>query len=240
MRIAVLSDIHGNVPALEAVLAALRPFDAIWQLGDNVGYGPEPDDVVTRMRAAGAKGVRGNHDAAAIGELATVSFNPDARAAVLWTAGVITDATRAWLRALPETVTEGAFTLAHGSPRDPIWEYVLTTPAARANLAVMTTEHAFIGHTHVPLVFREDDGLVETLAPSDGSILELDGRRTLLNPGSVGQPRDGDPRASAALLDTDAGTVEWRRVAYDIATTQARMRAVGLPRRLVERLDHGQ
>jgi diadenosine tetraphosphatase ApaH/serine/threonine PP2A family protein phosphatase len=240
MRIAVVSDIHANLAALEAVLAALQPFDAIWQLGDNVGYGPQPDEVVTRLRESGATGVRGNHDAAAIGELATASFNLDARAAVLWTAGIISPETRAWLEALPETLTEGAFTLAHGSPRDPTWEYVLTIPAARANLAMMSTQHAFIGHTHVPLVFREDDGLVETLAPSDGTILRLDERHTLLNPGSVGQPRDGDPRASAALLDTDAGNVEWRRVAYDIATTQARMRAVGLPRRLVDRLGHGQ
>jgi predicted phosphodiesterase len=240
MRIAVLSDIHGNLPALEAVLAALQPFDAIWQLGDIVGYGPEPDEVVARLRDAGATGVRGNHDAAAIGELDTAAFNPDARAAVLWTAGVISEVTRAWLEALPPTIVEGTFTLAHGSPRDPIWEYVLTTPAARANLAVLTTPHAFIGHTHVPLVFREDDGLIETLAPSHGSTLQLDGRRTLLNPGSVGQPRDGDARASAVLYDTEAGTIEWRRVAYDLAVTQARMRAAGLPRRLVDRLERGQ
>ena len=240
MRIAVLSDIHGNLPALEAVLAALQPFDAIWQLGDIVGYGPEPDEVVARLRDAGATGVRGNHDAAAIGELDTAAFNPDARAAVLWTAGVISEVTRAWLEALPPTIVEGAFTLAHGSPRDPIWEYVLTTPAARANLAVLTTPHAFIGHTHVPLVFREDDGLIETLAPSHGSTLQLDGRRTLLNPGSVGQPRDGDARASAILYDTETGTIEWRRVAYDLAVTQARMRAAGLPRRLVDRLERGQ
>ncbi len=240
MRIAVLSDIHGNLPALDAVLEALAPFDAVWQLGDVVGYGPEPDEVVARLRDAGATGVRGNHDAAAIGELETSAFNTDARTAVLWTGTRIGAGTRKWLAALPETSSREGFTLAHGSLRDPTWEYVLTTPAARANLAILTTAHAFIGHTHVPLVFREDDGLVEMLAPSDGSQLQLDGRRTLLNPGSVGQPRDGDPRASAVLLDTGAGTVKWRRVPYDIATTQARMRAVGLPPRLVERLEYGQ
>jgi diadenosine tetraphosphatase ApaH/serine/threonine PP2A family protein phosphatase len=239
MRIAVLSDIHGNLPALEAVLTALRPYDAIWQLGDIVGYGPEPDEVVARLKAGAATGVRGNHDAAAIGELDTDAFNSDARTAVRWTAGRISDATKAWLQALPETATEGDFTLAHGSPRDPTWEYLLTAAAARANLAVMTTPHAFIGHTHVPLVFREDDGRVEMLAPDDHSILEIDGRRTLLNPGSVGQPRDGDPRASAALFDTQAHTVEWRRVSYDIAGTQERMRSAGLPQRLVERLERG-
>lgn len=240
MRIAVLSDIHGNLPALNAVLEALAPFDAVWQLGDVVGYGPQPDEVVARLRDLASTGVRGNHDAAAVGELETSGFNSDARTAVLWTGMHIGAATRTWLAALPETSTSDGFALAHGSLRDPIWEYVMTTAAALANFAVLTAEHAFIGHTHVPLVFREDDGLVETLAPSDGSTLELDGRRTLLNPGSVGQPRDGDPHASAALLDTTARTVAWRRVPYDVATTQSRMRAVGLPTRLVERLERGQ
>ena len=240
MRIAVLSDIHGNLPALEAVLAALAPFDAVWHLGDVVGYGPEPDAVVARLDGLGATGVRGNHDAAAIGALATSAFNSEARAAVLWTASVIDDETRDWLTALPETATMGDFMLAHGSPRDPIWEYVLTTPTARANFATLTTRHALIGHTHLPLVFREDDGLVETIAPSDGSVLALDERRALLNPGSVGQPRDGDPRASGALLDLEAGTMAWRRIAYDISTVQERMRRAGLPKRLVDRLEHGQ
>jgi len=240
VRIAVLSDIHGNMPALEAVLAALAPYDAIWQLGDVVGYGPEPDAVVARLRELDARGVRGNHDAAAIGALATSAFNSEARAAVLWTASIIGSETRDWLTALPETTTIEDFTLAHGSPRDPLWEYVLTTPTARANLATLTTRHALIGHTHLPLVFREDDGLVETIAPSDGSSLALDPRRTLLNPGSVGQPRDGDPRACGALLDLETGTMTWRRVEYDIAAVQERMRSVGLPKRLIDRLDHGQ
>jgi diadenosine tetraphosphatase ApaH/serine/threonine PP2A family protein phosphatase len=159
---------------------------------------------------------------------------------VLWTASIIRPETRGWLSALPETAIEGDYTLAHGSPRDPLWEYVLTTPTARANLAVLTTRSALIGHTHLPLVFREDDGLVETIAPSDGSQLTLDERRALLNPGSVGQPRDGDPRASGAILDTDTGTMSWQRVPYDIAVVQERMRRVGLPKRLIDRLDHGQ
>jgi diadenosine tetraphosphatase ApaH/serine/threonine PP2A family protein phosphatase len=240
VRIAVVSDIHGNLPALEAVLAALAPFDAIWQLGDIVGYGPQPDAVVARLRELGAIGVRGNHDAAAVGDLATSAFNSEARTAVLWTASVIDADTRAWLSELPETRVEGEYTLAHGSPRDPLWEYVLTTPTARANFASLTTRHALIGHTHLPLVFREDDGLIETIAPSDGSALVLDERRAMLNPGSVGQPRDGDPRAGGASLDTETGTMTWRRVPYDIAAVQARMRKAGLPKRLIDRLDHGQ
>src|ERR671919_97394 len=119
MRVAVLSDVHGNLPALEAVLVALKPYDAVWQLGDIVGYGPQPDEVVARLAAEHAVGVRGNHDSAAIGLLDTDSFNDDARAAVEWTAARITPATREWLNALPLRSVDGPFTLVHGSPRDP-------------------------------------------------------------------------------------------------------------------------
>ena len=246
MRLAVLSDIHGNLAALEAVLSALAPFDAVWQLGDIVGYGPQPDEVIERLRAADARGVRGNHDSAATAQIDVGWFNDDARAAVEWTAGQLSDVAQRWLCDLPERTVEepGAgdgrtFTLVHGSPRDPTWEYVYSTPVARACFDAFDTAHCLVGHMHVPLVFREDDGRIETLAPSDGSRLARDGRRTILNPGSVGQPRDGDWRACGMVLDTDAGTVEWRRVEYDVRATQDRMREVGLPVRLVERLTHG-
>jgi len=239
MRIAVLSDIHGNVPALDAVLSAIGPVDALWQLGDIVGYGPQPDETVSALVARDARGVRGNHDAAALGLIDPGAFNEDARTAVLWTAERLSDGSKAWLNALPERVEEDGFTLAHGSPRDPIWEYVYSTSTARANFAVLGTKHAIIGHTHVPLVFREVDGQVEMLAPGDGSRLVLDERRTILNPGSVGQPRDDDPRAAYLLIDTDRGTASWRRVTYDIAATQQQMRNARLPARLVERLAHG-
>jgi diadenosine tetraphosphatase ApaH/serine/threonine PP2A family protein phosphatase len=211
----------------------------VWQLGDIVGYGPEPDETVAALARHGAVGVRGNHDAAALGMIAADTFNDDARAAVLWTADRLSDASRTWLGGLPERLEEEEFTLAHGSPRDPIWEYVYSTPVARANFAVLETRHALVGHTHVPLVFREDDGLVEMLAPTDGSRLVLDQRRTLLNPGSVGQPRDGDPRACAMTLSTETHEVEWHRVPYPIEETQRRMRDAGLPPRLVARLSHG-
>src|SRR5918999_197592 len=177
MRICVVSDIHGNLPALYAVLGALAPFDVVWQLGDIVGYGPQPDAVVARLKEISASGVAGNHDAAALGRIDTDVFNDDARTAVEWTAERIGPDTRSWLGALPERSTEGSFTLVHGSPRDPIWEYVYSTPVARANFAALETRHALIGHTHVPLVFREDDGLVEVLSPTHGSRLLLDERR---------------------------------------------------------------
>jgi predicted phosphodiesterase len=240
MRIAVLSDIHANLPALDAVLAALGPVDAVWHLGDVVGYGPHPNEVVARLRELGAVGVRGNHDAAALGALDVEWFNPDGRRAIEWTARRISPETRAWLTGLPERAELGEMTLVHGSPRNPTWEYVTTASDARANLAAFATPYCLYGHTHLPAAWREDDGRVEPLGPSHGSVLPLDGRRLLLNPGSVGQPRDGDPRASAAILDTEARRVTWHRVAYPIATTQAAMRAAALPPRLVARLGHGR
>jgi diadenosine tetraphosphatase ApaH/serine/threonine PP2A family protein phosphatase len=239
MRVAVLSDIHANLPALEAVLGAVPSVDGIWQLGDVVGYGPEPDAVVARLREAGARGVRGNHDAAAIGGLEIDSFNLDARHAMEWTRRAIGDETRAWLRGLPERAALESYTLVHGSPRDPIWEYVTSTPVARAGFQAMDTPSGLHGHTHVPIAFLEDDGRLETMSPGAGSRLAFDGRRVLLNPGSVGQPRDGIPTASWLLLDTDAGTATWQRTAYDVASVQAAMTEVGLPERLVARLAYG-
>jgi predicted phosphodiesterase len=240
MRIAVLSDIHGNLPALEAVLEALRPYDAVWQLGDIVGYGPQPDEVVARLMAENAIGVRGNHDSAAIGALDTDSFNDDARAAVEWTAKQINPETRRWLEALPLRSIDGPFTLVHGSPRDPTWEYVYSSTIARANLSAFDTQHCLVGHTHVPLVFRErKQGGVETAIAREDSTMPFGGARLIVNPGSVGQPRDGDPRASAMILDSDKKTFEWRRVEYPIKRVQELMAERKLPRRLIARLEYG-
>jgi len=239
MRVAVLSDIHSNLAALDAVLEDLGIVDAVWVLGDIVGYGPEPDAVVARLREVDAVAVRGNHDAAALGQLDASAFNDDARTAVEWTAAALSAGTRDWLDALPERREVGDFTLVHGSPRDPLWEYLYSVPVARRNFGAFTTPHCLVGHTHVPLVFRDEDGSVETVEPRHGSTLTLDERRTILNPGGVGQPRDGDPRACAMLLETGGGGVEWRRIEYPVDRTQERMRAVGLPVRLVNRLSHG-
>ncbi|HEY5489274.1 MAG TPA: metallophosphoesterase family protein, partial [Candidatus Limnocylindrales bacterium] len=233
MRIAVLSDIHGNLPALEAVLDALKPYDAVWQLGDIVGYGPQPDEVVARLAQENATGVRGNHDAAALGELDTDTFNDDARAAVEWTADRIQPSTRKWLSALPQRVVDEPFTLVHGSPRDPTWEYIFTTTVARGNLSSFDTEHCLVGHTHIPIIYRERDGRMEGLQPDEDLPLRLGSQRVIANPGSVGQPRDGDPRASAMLLDTDSHTLEWRRVEYPIERVQKLMTERHLPVRLV-------
>lgn len=239
MRVAVLSDIHANIEALDAVLAAMPSVDEVWQLGDVVGYGPRPDGVVTRLREIGALGVRGNHDAAALGGPEIDYFNVDAQRAIRWTRTVIDDETRAWLAALPEVLEREGLTLVHGSPRDPIWEYVSTTPVARAAMAALTTPGGLHGHTHVPVAYVEEDGRLETMSPGAGSRLTFDGRRVLLNPGSVGQPRDGIPTASWLELDTDAGAATWHRTAYDISAVQGAMVDAGLPDRLVARLSYG-
>ena len=239
MRIAVLSDIHSNLEALAAVLAHAGSVDAVWQLGDVVGYGPEPDAVVATLMAVGAVGVRGNHDAAALGGPEIAWFNPDARAAAEWTRDRLSDDTRAWLSGLPETLAIDDMTLVHGSPRDPLREYITSAAIARANLGAVGTPHVLHGHTHVPVAFTADGDRMGVVAPSPGSSLALDGRRGLINPGSVGQPRDGDPRASYLILDPEAASVTWHRVPYDVATVQAAIRAAGLPSRLADRLAIG-
>ncbi|NJD27114.1 MAG: metallophosphoesterase family protein [Chloroflexi bacterium] len=239
MRIAVLSDIHSNLPALEAVLAAAGDVDAVWHLGDVGGYGPEPDAVVDRLRSIGAVGVRGNHDAAAIGGAEIEWFNPDARRAIEWTMTAISAATRAWLAELPERRTLEGSTLVHGSPREPIWEYLTSLPVARANLALMEERIGLHGHTHIPVAWVEDDGRVAVVSPSDGSELSLRGRRALVNPGSVGQPRDGDPAASFMIFEPELDRVTWWRVEYDIEAVQDAMREAGLPPSLSARLSVG-
>ncbi len=239
MRIAVLSDIHSNLVALDAVLADVGAVGALWHLGDVVGYGPEPDGVVARLGERGALGVRGNHDAAAIGGPEIDWFNPEARAAIEWTRDTVSAATRRWLSALPEILVLNDLTLVHGSPRDPLREYVSDGAIAQDNLAVLKTRHALHGHTHIPVAWTETRGGVELIRARHGTTIQVTHTRTLLNPGSVGQPRDGDPRAAYLVLDLDVGQATWHRVAYDFVPVQAAIRAAGLPARLADRLAVG-
>jgi diadenosine tetraphosphatase ApaH/serine/threonine PP2A family protein phosphatase len=239
VRVAVLSDIHANLVALDAVLGSIGSVDAVWHLGDVVGYGPDPDGVVARLNDVGAIGVRGNHDAAAAGGDEIDWFNPDARAAMEWTRSRISATTREWLSALPERHEQDGFGQVHGSPREPLWEYIVSVPIARANLALLTTPVGLFGHTHLPMVFAEKDGAVEQIEPGDGSTFSLAGRRALVNPGSVGQPRDGIPTACHLEIDTDTQRCTWRRTPYDIDAVQQAMRDAGLPDRLVQRLAYG-
>ena len=158
MLVAVLSDIHANLTALDAVLEAAGGVHAVWHLGDVVGYGPDPDAVVDRLATVGAKGVRGNHDAAAVGELDVTDFHADARRAMEWTRDTIATATADWLQALEPTRREGEYTLVHGSPRDPTWEYILGRDSITANLDALTTPFGLHGHTHVPIAYARSRG----------------------------------------------------------------------------------
>jgi predicted phosphodiesterase len=240
MRLAVLSDIHANLAALDAVSDELGAFDELWVLGDIVGYGPQPNEVIRRLQELGARAVTGNHDGAAIGTVDASWFNPDAQAAIQWTATVLDENARAYLSALPEVRRDGELTAVHGSPREPIWEYITDAAIAAANFGAFETRHCLYGHTHLPVVYRSDGIHVTVIPATASSPIVLDARRTLINPGSVGQPRDGNPEASYLVLDAEAGTAEFHRVRYDIALTQRLMREVSLPRWLVERLAIGR
>jgi predicted phosphodiesterase len=240
MRLAVLSDIHSNLAALESVRADLPSVDEVWVLGDIVGYGPQPNEVIALLQEMGARSVLGNHDGAAIGTVDTSWFNPDAARAIAWTSGVVDANSRSYLAALPEVRVESDLTAVHGSPRDPIWEYVTGPSVAAANMSAFETHICLHGHTHVPIVFASEDGEVGAVTAIPGSPVVVPAGRTMANPGSVGQPRDGNPAASYMILDADAGQIEFRRVAYDIGATQKLMLEAGLPTRLAERLTYGR
>lgn len=243
MRYLVLSDVHANLAALEAVLAEAGEVDAVWCLGDTVGYGPQPNECVERVRGLpGLQCVAGNHDWGALGKLDLADFNREARLAAEWTGRQLEAANRTWLRSLPERIEVEGFTLVHGSPCHPIWEYVSDAAVAGENMPCFGTLTCLVGHTHVPAIFlepgrRHPSAVVREVVP--GEPLSYLAVRSIINPGGVGQPRDGDPRASFLLLDAEAGTVEYRRVAYDVEETQRRMQAVGLPARLALRLEYG-
>jgi diadenosine tetraphosphatase ApaH/serine/threonine PP2A family protein phosphatase len=242
MRILVLSDIHANLTAFDAVLEdASDQWDHVWFLGDLVGYGPDPDEAITRMRSLNPLALSGNHDWAVLGKLDLFDFNDDARRSVEWTRMQLSDDNRAYLAMLPPQTVEAPFSMAHASPRHPVWEYILDLETAFENFAYFDTPICLVGHSHMPLMFRvneEEENLTGYVAVHDETV-DLAFGRYILNPGSVGQPRDGDSRAAYALLDTETLTWEYRRVAYDIAETQRRMRAAGLPQRSILRLDQG-
>ena len=244
MRYAVLSDVHGNLEALEAVLRDVRRGrpDACLCLGDTVGYGPDPNECAARIRALGGPVIAGNHDLAAAGMLDPSAFTPLARAAIEWTRDVLTQETRAWLASLPARLDDPAFLAVHGSPRDPIEEYIIDLPTS---LAIFTA-HAFslclVGHSHVPgaFILQADGAVSARRLPVGRGVRLARAARYIVNVGSVGQPRDGDPRASYLVLDTTARTATLRRLEYAVAATQEKMAARGLPTPLAERLALGR
>lgn len=242
MNVLLLSDIHSNLAALEAVVRdADTSFEIAetWVLGDIVGYGPDPAECLSLLSSTGAVMVAGNHDLAVAGAISTEVFNPLAAEAVSWTGSVLGDADLELLRALPTRLERSGITLVHGSPRDPVWEYVLDVSVAAQALADIDTNGLAVGHTHIPVIFQQRGDGFETTQPVRSRPYSVAGSKFLVNPGSVGQPRDRDPRASYAVLDLDDETVTHRRVEYDFELTASKIREAGLPTFLADRLQVG-
>lgn len=241
MKILVISDIHGNLTALNAVLNDANSFDAVWCLGDLVGYGPDPNEVIEKIKTLpNLHCVIGNHDAATIGLINIEAFNYEAREALTWTQSALKPENYHYLENLPDRLDLENFTLAHGSPRFPVWEYLLDTKTATDNFAYFDNPYCCVGHSHLPIIYYLSDESVSAhlLIPDEHTQTALN-PRMILNPGSVGQPRDRNPHASYAILDTDTNTWAYHRVAYDVAAVQQRMREAGLPERHITRLSNG-
>jgi diadenosine tetraphosphatase ApaH/serine/threonine PP2A family protein phosphatase len=243
MRNLIISDIHANYAALEAVLDDAPAIDQVWCLGDLVGYGPDPNECITRLRALpNFSCILGNHDAALLGQIDINTFNRDARLSNEWTQSVITPDNLEYLKSLPDKLVMENATLVHGSPRNPTWEYLMDLYTASINFNNFDTPFCFVGHTHLPLSFlwKEDNATQKIsweLIKSDTNIILEN--RMIINPGSVGQPRDQDARAAYAIFNTETNIWEAHRVAYDIASVQQRILAHGLPERHAMRLDDG-
>jgi diadenosine tetraphosphatase ApaH/serine/threonine PP2A family protein phosphatase len=242
MRVAVVSDIHSNLHALDAVLAALDadPPDELWCLGDLVGYGPKPNECCALVQARATVCLCGNHDLAVRGTIDLDEFSGDAGTAAAWTRDLLADEARTFLDSLEPAGKAADVALFHGSARDPVWEYVLSDEAAMTTFLMTEEPLVLVGHSHAALQVALRGGALEGGLAPEGTELELSDARWLLNPGSVGQPRDGDPRAAYLLLDLAARHASFRRVDYDIELTQSEMRDAGLPVSLVERLAVGQ
>lgn len=241
MRILIISDIHANILALEAVLREAGTVDAVWCLGDIVGYGPDPNECVARVQGLpNLTCILGNHDAAALDQIDITAFNPEARQAIHWTQHALSADSIKFLQSLQDTAVTGDVTLAHGSPRQPIWEYLLDTRTATANFDHFHTPFCFVGHTHLPVMYYlpDDTRSARLLVPENFTQMTLT-PRSIINPGSVGQPRDRDPRSAYAIYDAEMGAWEFRRIGYDIPAVQERMRKAGLPDRHIQRLASG-
>ncbi len=246
MRALIVSDIHSNLEALEAVVADAQRrggFDSVWCLGDSVGYGPDPEACLDLLKSFPLVAVAGNHDRAALNLRESADFNNAAAFAADWTARRLSQDHREFLGGLPEVTNAAEFTLVHGSLRAPLREYLLNEEAAASTFGRLTTGYCLVGHSHMPFLCLENRDGPNFVQFSEDEVFPLDQRRWIANPGSVGQPRDYDPRPSYALyVDEEGngpGSLERHRVEYDRAGTQEKMRQAGLPRSLIDRLDHG-
>ena len=242
MRYAIIADIHANLAAFTAVLEDIEHrggVEEVWCLGDIVGYGPDPHQCIELLRQCKHVCVAGNHDWGAIGKIDLSDFNPDAATACRWTAQQLSPEDIKYLENLPLVIEKDSFTLAHGSPREPIWEYLISTSIAKENFTFFQSQYCLVGHSHVPLVFRDENGSCSFSKLTANIGLMLGQSRLIINPGGVGQPRDGDPQASYALYDSETKLVRLYRIPYDIGATQDKMMQNGLPVRLVVRLQYG-
>ncbi|UCG53981.1 MAG: metallophosphoesterase family protein [Dehalococcoidia bacterium] len=243
MRYALVADIHANLPAFSAVLDDIERrggVEELWCLGDIVGYGPSPSKCIALLCKHKHICIAGNHDLGAIGKVALSDFNPDAAYACRWTSQQLSLEERKYLESLPTMLQKDDFTLVHGSPKEPIWQYLISKGSAQENFSYFKTRFCLVGHSHVPLIFRQQDDDSCSVIPLSGSIGQVLGKsRMIVNPGSVGQPRDGDSRASYVIYDGDSGVVRLYRVEYDIDAIQKEMARKNLPVRLIIRLEHG-
>ena len=246
MRVAVISDIHSNLPALEAVLADIGRLDPdeVWCLGDLVGYGAQPDACVALVSEVVERCLAGNHDLVVRGDIDIDYFAMSAGVAARWTVKVINDRTREFLRPLAPLGQSGGIGLFHASPRDPVWEYVLSVRQASECLEAQLQRVCLIGHSHVACHFSRPNGRATADTTGElatpGTTLEIAQGKWLINPGSVGQPRDGDSRAAYLMLDTDGWTASFRRVEYPVEDAARAIIEAGLPRQLADRLYDGQ
>ena len=246
MRALILADIHANLEALTAVMEDARVrggFDAIWCLGDTVGYGPDPNACLEMIWGYSLTVVAGNHDFAAVGKRTTDDFNYAAKASAEWTRSQLSKEAVRFVEDLPLSVIVEPFTLVHGTLRDPLSEYLLDQETASATLAMLETKYCLVGHSHMPFICSEisgDDRGPEFLDFTEDQPFPLPECRSIFNSGGVGQPRDRDPRSSYALYDSQEGLIWRHRVAYEIGVTQEKMRLAKLPEYLIERLNHGR
>ncbi len=244
MRYLIISDIHGNLAAFDAVLTHvdMGSIDRIWCLGDVVGYGPCPNECIARLQEFPDQYcVAGNHDWAAISRIDSAEFNPVAQIACRWTGEQLTPENRAYLENLPTRIIEANCTLVHGSPREPIWEYIIYPSTAQLSFQFFDTQLCLVGHTHAPAIFQEETSTrkFEISIPFPEQAIDIGDERLIVNPGSVGQPRDGDPWAAYMIFDQEKMVLEYYRIPYDIGLTQRLMMEQGLPESLISRLSFG-
>ena len=240
MKTLILSDIHANLTAFEAVLSDAGSFDRVWCLGDVVGYGPDPNECVALLRQQpGLRCIMGNHDAALMGYIDIHTFNEQAARAVAIQSEMLNPESRDFLELLDIVIEEGDITFAHGSPRDPIWEYIVNSHIARFNFSAYQSRICLIVHTHIPSIFIENPHARPGILTPQHADRWRSEKRFILNPGSVGQPRDHNPKAAYVIWDDEEDTFLFKRVAYDVEAVQERILALGIPSRHATRLSQG-